>query len=851
MLLYNFVVIDNYFDLTMIARRWGQNNVVLRAEGKFLAALGLAVNCLDAIMTAQILPFLTTLLVAMTIPATIGNAQDTTVMWKGTLDAGGRKLRLEIEIAGSSGTYSGELRSLDQNSTRLKAAEILLDDATFSFTIPQIGAAFEGKLKDGGGLAEGTFTQGGATLPLILTRVGGSGQRQGRPALASKKSLTKLDRLIKGFVKDEQIVGAELLVVQDGKTLLHNAYGWRDREKKVQMTTGSVFCVRSMTKPLIGTSILMLVREGKIKLTDRVSTYLPSFDVDGTRSITVQQLLTHTSGLPMSLLVGKDLKTLDGIRAVAKLGGGHQLEFKPGEDFKYSDQGTDTLTALVEVVSGTSAADFVTQRILKPLNMQDTACVLTPSHALRTRAVSKYAGSPGHWNQFWDPAKPALFPFFLGSQGLYSTVNDYARFMDLWRNAGQADGSVLLDSELVRKALTPTPHASLGSTGLPGMQSGYGYLMQLWTSQDGGQLRAFGHTGSDGTHAWVFPEHNAMVMYFTQSRGTLTGLQVEGALGEVFFGVPFDASRPISPPIEQYLGYYWEGENDLYRAIVRDGDDMALEIVGKAIVPLDFVGKDKWKLRPNPGVILEFDRSEDGEVTGYHIGDHQEIRFTPSEKLPATDKLAARVAKVHRLDLLESIGPVRMIGTLAIEKLKIQGDTSTVLEWPNRYREQSRLAGQSERVAFDGKRVWYASKSKARAEIKGRRAEQLILASPLARFGDWRKSYPKLQVIQKLKRGANEVYLVRAGDTSATAPTLYVDAKSGRVFSEGRVVDAEMMGRVGQKTTFSDFRDVSGMLLPFRTKVELGNPLVGPIVTEVTDVKVGVKLSVGTFSLKD
>ena len=123
-------------------------------------------------------------------------------------------------------------------------------------------------------------------------------------------------------------------------------------------------------------------------------------------------------------------------------------------------------------------------------------------------------------------------------------------------------------------------------------------------------------------------------------------------LGELLLGVPFDPIQ-AAPPLEQYLGYYWEGEGDPYRAIVLDGDGLALEILGKAVVPLVYIGEDRWKLRPQPATVLAFDRSPAGEVTGYHIGEHQEFRFEPAADLPSADEVATRVAQAHRIDLLD------------------------------------------------------------------------------------------------------------------------------------------------------------------------------------------------------
>jgi CubicO group peptidase (beta-lactamase class C family) len=611
-----------------------------------------------------------------------------------------------------------------------------------------------------------------------------------------------------------------------------------------------------MTKPVIGASILMLIEDGAIKLDDRVAKYLPSFDVEGLRDITIEHLLTHTSGLPLSLLPGKDLKTLGGIRAVAKLGAGHKLPFRSGKSFIYSDQGTDTLTALIEVASGMTANEFVTQRVLLPLGMRDSTCVMAQEHPLRSRVASKYIGSRGQWTEFWAPDKPPLFPFFLGSQGLYSTAEDYARFMDLWLNVGRVDDKQLLDLQLVKKALTPSPQPFPGSSGLAGLRPDYGYMMQLWKPMEknakNNGIVAFGHSGSDGTYSWVFPKQNAMVMYFTQSRGTTTGLRVEAAVNELFLDVPVEEMHDSAPPLEQYLGYYAENERSRYQAIIRDGEDLALETPGKRIRKLVYAGEDRWTFRSKPSVVLVFERTEAGQVMGFQIGKQQkELRFQPAADLPRTQELAARVAKTHRLDLLESVGPVRMTSKLTMDKFMIKGDSSLLFGWPNYFREESKVLGQVERLAFNGQKATYSMKKKPAVVLKDARANEQRTASPAVRFGDWRQWYPHLRVIQLIKNGEREVFVVRAGDTSGTASTYYVDSKTNRVIREERIVHTEMQGRIGQRLTFSDFRDVSGMLLPFETMIELANPILGPIVTKVTDVKVGENLPQGVFQITD
>lgn len=671
----------------------------------------------------------------------------------------------------------------------------------------------------------------------------------------SPEGLQGLSDLVQSFVDSDEVVGAELLVVVHGKTILHEGYGWRDRERGVAMEPGGVFCVRSMTKPLIGAAIWMLVEERRLAPSDRVAQYLPAFDVEGKREITIEQLLTHTSGLPMSQILASDPRKLESVRAVADLGAAAELEFEPGTGFHYSDQGTDTLTAVIEVVSGAPAEDFVRARLLEPLGMGDTTCLMTQDHPLRSRACSAYIGGKGAWTRFWSPQDPQLFAVFLGSQALYSTAVDYARFLELYLHRGRAGGERLLRSSSVRRTLRPGPHPMHGTTSLPDAEAEYGTLMQLWmqpgeAAEEEPRMVAFGHTGSDGTHAWAFPEQDALVLYFTQSRGTLTGLRVEEHLGELLLGVPFDPLQ-AAPPLEEYLGYYWEGEGDLYRAIVRDGDDLALEVVGKAVVPLDYVGEDRWKLRPQPNTVIAFDRDADGVVTGYHIGDHVEYRFTPRADLPGADEIAARVAATHRIDALRDAGVLRMRGRIEVPKLDRSGESVTWMAWPDRWRTDEAVGEEVGKVAFDGRTLRMESMLRPLEEVVGERAAAMLQRDPFVRFGDWRRDGATLTVIQELKPDGEHALLVRLGDCSAPAPTVYVDWTTGRVGGMDGLMFLDGLGRVGQKVRFREFEEVGGALLPKRVEIEVAHPLIGTIVSTVEAFELGVEVPEGHFELAD
>lgn len=669
----------------------------------------------------------------------------------------------------------------------------------------------------------------------------------------SPKAMQRLQDLVQSFVDDGDIVGAELMIIRNGRSILHEGYGLKDQEQGVAMGTDNVFCVRSMTKPLIGTSILMLASDKKLKLSDLVSKYLPAFAGEGSGEITIQHLLSHTSGLPLSLLLGKGLKALDGIQAVAQLGAEYELDFAPGSAFQYSDQGTDTLTAVIEKVSGMTAADFVQSRLLTPLGMADTACVMTEDHHLRQRGCVKYGGAQGTWNRFWGPDEPPLFPFFLGSQGLYSTLEDYALFMEFWMKKGRSREGRLLRSRFTRKALTPNEFPFPASTGLLGLKTSYGFLMQVWTGPKASDssktvLKAFGHSGSDGTHAWVFPEQKTIVLYFTQSRGNSTGLRVEEVLSELFLGAEFDPNE-LAPPFEQYMGYYSEDENHRYQAFVRDGKDLALETPGRRVTKLVYMGDDRWKFRDAPSVIVYFERDEAGQVVSFRLGEGQEFRFDPKQDLPTTDQVIAKVKAAHRIDLLETLGPLQVTNTLTIEKLGLKGTVTHLTAWPNLFRADTTVAENFEHLTYDGTNIWYSSSTKEPELVTDARAANYRIDNYFATFGDWSDWYPKLQVIQRLNRDGKSILVVRTGDCSATAATFYVHEESGRVIRKDVIATLDGMGRVGYSSGFDDFRDVSGMSLPFRTTTHIPASPVGAVELTVDSFELNVELPENPFQL--
>lgn len=318
------------------------------------------------------------------------------------------------------------------------------------------------------------------------------------------------------WVDEGDVVGAELLLIKDRTIVLHEAVGWKDRERRIPYERNTIARIRSMTKPFVGTCIQMLAEEGKLRLTDRVSRHLPSWDNERSRDITIRQLLYHRGGFTQPgypAPVASYGSLLESVDAVGRAGPEHP----PGSRYEYSDAGSGTLAAVVETLSEMPAERFIETRILEPLGMEDSFTMLTLDDPRRPRISSTYRRTEREapFEKYWENTEPQVMRFFRGSGGIYSTPVDYAKFLALWMDYGRTDSLQLLGRETVMTALQGMP---------TGGSSEYAMQWQIFgpPAEATGGLPEFGHGGSDGTFAYTDPGRDLMFLYFTQSRGGTT-----------------------------------------------------------------------------------------------------------------------------------------------------------------------------------------------------------------------------------------------------------------------------------------------------------------------------------------
>jgi CubicO group peptidase (beta-lactamase class C family) len=441
----------------------------------------------------------------------------------------------------------------------------------------------------------------------------------------SAAALELLSTTIQGYFEAGHIVGAEFLVMKGGHSIMHEAYGWMDREELRPMEPNTIFNIRSMTKMLTGVSAQILVDEGRLSLDDKVSPYLPGFDNRRSGDITIEQLITHRSGLPLSTITSLDeLDEFEGLYSFANSIGEIGPEFAPGSKFWYSDAGSEALGAVIEVVSGVTLDRFVIERLLYPLDMNDTFYVTEPEAPL-DRFASLYIGAPGSWEKWWMPGEP-FYPFAWGSQSLYSTPADYARFISMLMNDGIYNGDRILSEDAVARILTPVSvMTSLGSdipapTGFPFTEVYYGQMSVLNISSDG-RLQVFGHSGSDGTWAWAFPEHDMMIFYFTQSRGQGTGIRLETDFDRFLVNPEYAPPPEIVEKYGPYLGTYISESaasiGEEFTVLIHN-ERLGFDIPGLFIFELTDppAEEGRWNFQLDDQLSIEFIRGRAGIVAG-------------------------------------------------------------------------------------------------------------------------------------------------------------------------------------------------------------------------------------------
>lgn len=345
----------------------------------------------------------------------------------------------------------------------------------------------------------------------------------------SSERLARIDTMLMQAVENGDIPGVVALVARNGKVVYHKAFGMADNESGREMKTDDIFRIASQTKAVTGTAVMILWEEGKFRLDDPISNYIPGFKNPGVlktfnekdssyttepakSEITIRQLLTHTSGIGYGVIDGDErfrkiyhkagitdaftsekVILSENIKKLAKM----PLHHNPGEAFTYSE-GLDVLGSLIEIVSGMPFDKFLRTRLFDPLGMNDTWFYLPDEKA--SRLVSVQEPKEGTWKKFPKTFYDTDYPvtgaksYFAGGAGLSSTAKDYATFLQMYLNGGELNGKRILSRTTVQAVMGNQNYNVWGEDSEWYYGLAFGVLTERG-AEKGGQ-------GSTGTFNW-------------------------------------------------------------------------------------------------------------------------------------------------------------------------------------------------------------------------------------------------------------------------------------------------------------------------------------------------------------
>jgi CubicO group peptidase (beta-lactamase class C family) len=377
----------------------------------------------------------------------------------------------------------------------------------------------------------------------------------------SSDRLHRINEVIQTYIDSNQISGAVTMVSRRGRVAYFEAQGLMDIESKAPMRKDAIFRIASMSKPVTGVAILILMEEGKLRITDPVSRFIPEFKnmkvamakpvppspagpsrqpprepeiytVPADREITIRDLMTHTSGLESggwgtaeaTRIASRKLN--DSLAHYIPQLGGVPLDFQPGTQWRYSAlAGIETLGRIVEIVSGTTFDRFLQTRVFDPLGMTDT--VFYPTDDRLPRVVTLYRGVEKRLERIETPAWLATKTLFSGGGGMWSTAEDYMRFAQMLVNGGELGGTRLLSPRTVD--LMASNHVRDLYSGVSQRTEGVGFgltvevVLDSVTSGRRVSSGSFGWDGAFGTHFWVDrKEHLVGLLMIQEPVGALS-----------------------------------------------------------------------------------------------------------------------------------------------------------------------------------------------------------------------------------------------------------------------------------------------------------------------------------------
>jgi CubicO group peptidase (beta-lactamase class C family) len=422
----------------------------------------------------------------------------------------------------------------------------------------------------------------------------------------------QLDRYIDPYYKANE-PGGVVLVARKGVIVYERAFGLANVELGVPMRTDSVFCIASMTKQFTAVAVLQQVEKGTIRLTDTVGKFLPDYP-PALKQVTIQQLLSHTGGVPNArsvaslLAVGRGWLGAEQVTATFK---DEPLDFAPGSRWAYSNSGYQLLGLILEKATGEPYAEFIEKTLLVPAGMHDSF------YGNDMRVVPRRASSYLHTRRGLENSVNGNVQIAFAAGALQSTAEDLLK----WYRA--LTGGKLIKSETLRQAWTRAPLAD-------GTPTDYGYGWFVGELQGSALVEHGGNMGGFMSHAIYFPAEELLVSVFLNSRGKRLPELIATDIAAAALGRPLRIEAIVVHPgdLKPYEGRYTKQDGTEVIIGSEDGK-LFYQKAGAPKLTATPYARDKVTFE-NTSIIGEFRRDAQHRVTSLEL---QTLRGTAKESL--------------------------------------------------------------------------------------------------------------------------------------------------------------------------------------------------------------------------
>jgi len=688
--------------------------------------------------------------------------------------------------------------------------------------------------------------------------------QQPKPAATAKdysSALAAIEKSLEEKRKELGIPGMSLVIVKDDKVIYLKGLGVKDFERKIPVTPDTRFAIGSSTKAFTAMLAVMSADEGKLSLDDSPKKFLPYFtlrDEEAAAKVTMRDLLSHRSGLNRT-----DLAMVTGMlnrEELIRVAGMAKPTAKLGEKFQYQNIMYAAAGEAVAKAQNSTWDALIAKRIFKPLGMSNSDTRIEDMQKSRDYSFGyDYNATTKVTRRLPQRAIPAAAP----AGAINSSARDMAQWVRLMLNNGVFNGKRLVSEkgidELTRKQINIAGP----------LDYGLGWFLRQWNGH-----KVVEHGGNiDGFNAQVafMPDEKLGFVLLTNVTASSIGATAMSTIWKELVGVPpTTATAPASDPKKE-VGKYLMPAGVGFDVSLKD-EKLVLTVPGQPPYPLENLGGRRYRLGdPAPGGFFATfrpvkDKESETElfleqpqgnvvlkkVSGDGAKPTVDAGATADNSLISVDELLAKMIAAYggEENLRKHKSSVMMVD-VDFENQGVQAKGSVSARAPNLAAMDMTFTALGKKIGtivsfFDGAAGGEVMSFAPEETYSGKRLEDIKAGSDFYDVLNWKANYKTLTVKRMGKAGGEDVYILEKRSEKGTPVLDYISTKSFLVLRRDSVVVSETAGfELPQTQSFSDYRNVDGVMVPFKT---VANSLVqGDVVTRITDVKWDIDIPDNAF----